>query len=426
MRTTTSAVLLVSLVIVGLLVSTTWAQLPPLYIGMSQDGTPIPDVDKPAINPPNGIDASCWLASASNILAAAGYGSGGGPAQMRAQNIYNQLTFDYGTTVGGATDQAISYWLATYGKNPNSPEYLPNLAYTDVTAEYRALGATDYVFLKNELYDDPMVPDDTQYVGVLFESPAHAVTLVGWDDNLNQSIWHDSDWDVPVLGNDDDSYNNAFTASPVDWDLVDPATGTTYLDHANGYVTFCPGLNKTEELVANYDVAYSPSPNGPAIREAGLMAGIYDSVLMPPYGWQGTQWTDPNDPSAVFDPFLIDNEFDPLKQKHIELLVDFYGRDANYANEDIRVRYQDEHGMEVVMLPSSTTLSADNGQVLFTWELDIQPEWEEVLFPSYLDYGLLEGTVASWDVAMICVPEPSTFVLVAFGLLALRSRRRRA
>ena len=38
---------LASLVIVGLLVSTTWAQPPSVYIGMSQDSTPIPDVDKP-------------------------------------------------------------------------------------------------------------------------------------------------------------------------------------------------------------------------------------------------------------------------------------------------------------------------------------------------------------------------------------------
>ena len=129
--------------------------------------------------------------------------------------------------------------------------------------------------------------------------------------------------------------------------------------------------------------------------------------------------------NATFDPFLIDNEFDPLKEKHIELLVDFYGRNANYANEDIRVRYFDEFGMEVVVSPTSTMLSADNGQVLFTWELDDQPEREEILFPSYLDYGLLEGKVASWDVAIKCVPEPATFALMAFGLIALLGGRGR-
>ena len=189
---------------------------------------------------------------------------------MRAQNIYNQLTFDYGTTVGGATDQAISYWLANYGKNPNSPEYMPNLAYTDVTAEYRALGANDYAFLKNELYN-------SQYVGVLFETPAHAMTLVGWDDTQNQSIWHDSDWDVPMPGNDDDPYTNAFTAPPVDWDLTDP--NGTYLDHANGYVTFCPGLNKTQELVDNYDVRTRQAP--PARRSARPVRWPASSIPSP-------------------------------------------------------------------------------------------------------------------------------------------------
>jgi len=362
-------------------------QLPSQYYKVSTDGSPIPDVNK--VNPANPADASCWLASASNILAAAGYGTGPA-AQQRAQNIYGQLLAAYGPAVGGAPDQAISHWLAMYGKNPDSPEFRPQLAYTDVTAEYRALGAADYAFLKNELYR-------CQYVGVQFENPAHAMTMVGWDDTLGRSIWHDSDYNTVFPG--DDYYGNAFTASPVDWDLTDPANGTTYLDHANGYVTFCPGLNKDLQLMTNYDVAWAPGPNGPAAREAGMMKGIYDPLP----GWQPS-WMDPVS-QLTFDPFQIDNQLDPFQEKTVELLVDYYGRDVNYLNEDIRLRYFDRAGMEVVALPTSKQLSADNGQVLFTWELDYQPDWEEILFPSYMEYGFLEGKVASWDVALICTPK---------------------
>jgi len=389
-----------------LVVSTAWGQTPPQYTKVSQDGTAIPDVDKIPF-PPAPTDNSCWLASASNILAAAGYG-GIGPAQQRAQSIYQQLTTAYGTASGGAPDQAISYWLAWHGKNPNSPDYAPTVTYTDVTAEYRTLTQVDYNFLKGELLR-------CQYVGVQFDNPAHAVTFVGWDDNLGQSTWHDSDRNVGPNG--DDSYVNSFTTQ---WDLVDPQTQTTYLSRANGYVTLCPGLDKTPEFVANYDLAWAPSPTGAMAREAGIMAG---SVYPPAGGWQST-WVDPGDPSVTFEPFLIWNELQPDMEKHIELLVDFYGRDANYINEDIRLRYLDEFGQEVIALPTSAQLSADNGQVLFTWELDNQPGWEEIFFPSYMDYGLLEGDVASWNVATVCVPEPATMGLLGLGLLSLIRRRR--
>lgn len=402
----------VSMVVLAVLAAPMAAQqLPLTYSKLSIDGTPIPDVNKPVPGP---TDNSCWLASAANILGAAGYGISGS-AQLNAQSIYSQLRAAYGTAAGGAPDQAISFWLANYGRNPSAAEYDPTNAYTDITAEYRQLNQTDYDFLRSELYR-------CQYVGVQFESPSHAVTLVGWDHTLTptQSIWHDSDVNTTSPG--DDRYDNVFGGTPAQWNLSIPGTGT-YLSNANGYVTFCPGLDKPDEAMQNYDVAWHPSPQGPTYREAGAMAGAY----APPVGWLD----DPSNPfqtqgGDTFYRFGINNQEDPLLKKEIHLLVDFYGRDSSYAGEDIRLRYFDAQGQEVILTPTvAPVLSADEGQVLFTWELDYQPAYEEILFPSHMDYNMLEGKVAWWDVATVCTPEPGSITVLALAAVAVLRRRRR-
>ena len=51
---------------------------------------PVPDVDKTT------PDRTCWLATAANMLGAAGYGHEA-TAQERAQTIYNHLVAQYGT-----------------------------------------------------------------------------------------------------------------------------------------------------------------------------------------------------------------------------------------------------------------------------------------------------------------------------------------
>ena len=74
----------------------------------SQDGTPIPDVDKAVFNNP--ADNSCWQAAAANLLAAGDWGIGAGQqatAQARANRIYGQFNADFGTAACGNAGQSI-------------------------------------------------------------------------------------------------------------------------------------------------------------------------------------------------------------------------------------------------------------------------------------------------------------------------------
>jgi hypothetical protein len=69
-----------------------------------------PDVDK-AAHGHTGTN-TCWLATAANMLAGAGYGTGK-TVQQRADEIYNELVANYGTADGGWADTAISWWLSS-------------------------------------------------------------------------------------------------------------------------------------------------------------------------------------------------------------------------------------------------------------------------------------------------------------------------
>ena len=66
---------------------------------------PTPDVDKREHHGVNGVrdTNSCWMAAASNMLAAAGYGSGS-EVQDRADDIYEDMNEHFGNqSCGWAT-----------------------------------------------------------------------------------------------------------------------------------------------------------------------------------------------------------------------------------------------------------------------------------------------------------------------------------
>lgn len=70
---------------------------------------PAPDVNKSGTVSP---DNSCWMATASNMLAGAGYGNGN-TVQARADDIYQDMIAHYGVANGGWIDDALSWWLSS-------------------------------------------------------------------------------------------------------------------------------------------------------------------------------------------------------------------------------------------------------------------------------------------------------------------------
>jgi hypothetical protein len=175
---------------------------------------PPPDVDKP-----EGHECTCWLATAANMLAGAGYGDGAN-VQQRAVDIYNEL-FAYWGDESGWTDTAISWWLQSVhntwkGSNP----YTVVTIYSNTTAWMcpwdNPNGAQ---FIGNQLRRCQMVGLSIRWPtsGPSAGLGAHAITA--WGDSGNatelttnpaQVIVADSDRDTggDVQTYNYDAYNN--------------------------------------------------------------------------------------------------------------------------------------------------------------------------------------------------------------------------
>ncbi|NTU50129.1 MAG: hypothetical protein HGA87_04460 [Desulfobulbaceae bacterium] len=149
------------------------------YMKMS----PPADADKTFLNNNN----SCYLATASNMLAGAGYGNGT-TVQARADNIYQQLIAQFGTASGGWADAAVSWWLSSPNNVWTTNPYTVVTVYGNKSPKYPWADANGAQFIGNELRTCHFVglsiswPDNSP--GVI-GSGGHAITA--WGDNLGNS-----------------------------------------------------------------------------------------------------------------------------------------------------------------------------------------------------------------------------------------------
>jgi hypothetical protein len=147
---------------------------------------PPPDVDKgPPVPPPPDLDNSCWMATASNMLAAAGYGSGSS-VEARAEDIYGDMVGQYGKVDRGWPDAALQWWLGSANNTWTTNPY--TVVTVQGTKSMNPWNRSDIPeIIANELRR-------CQFVGLAFSWPTDTAGKVGygghaitaWGDNLGR------------------------------------------------------------------------------------------------------------------------------------------------------------------------------------------------------------------------------------------------
>jgi len=198
---------------------------------------PPPDADKPGNIVP---DNTCWLATGSNMLAGAGYGTGA-TVQARADNIYGQMVAHYGRANGGWPDTALTWWLNS-GNNT-----WPNNTYKTVTtygntAKAPWLSATAPTFMGNELRN-------CQMGGIVIYNANihHAITL--WGDSGGEAQLTAPPAQLRVTDSDTDSGGNVQRYT---WDAYSTTNGWR-MNYTNPHTTLeqfislCPTDSPTDQ-----------------------------------------------------------------------------------------------------------------------------------------------------------------------------------
>lgn len=246
----------------------------PVYMKMN----PPPDVDKAFLsNPALPSDNSCWLATAANMLAGAGYGSGN-TVQDRADEIYGELVAEFGTADGGWTDTALDWWIDSDNNTwPNNP-------YTVVTTDGNKWPKYPWAE-PNGARDIGNYLRDCDFVGLSISWPTNAVDALGnpvigigghaitcWGDDSGDATLTINPTRVRVVDSDTDtggdvqSYTyDAYTNPNPGWDnegngwYFNYSANHTYIKHiiALSPTEYPSGGKMTQEVVGSYSIHQS-------------------------------------------------------------------------------------------------------------------------------------------------------------------------
>ena len=244
---------------------------------------PPADVDKvPPAPPPPDIDNTCWMATAANMLAGAGYGNGT-TLQTRAVDIYNDLVTwqteplnPTGKADGGWTDAALTWWLSSANNTWPSNPYTVVTVYGNKRPKYPWGNTNGARFIGNELRRCQFVGLSISWptVGASIGSGGHAITA--WGDHSGNGTLSNNPSRVRVTDSDTDTggdvqrytYDNYTNPNPsgpnegngwyINYDPNHP-----YIKHI---VTLCPtddpSDNKlTQKVIGSYRIHQSNKLN---------------------------------------------------------------------------------------------------------------------------------------------------------------------
>ncbi|MEN8226315.1 MAG: hypothetical protein ABFS05_13245, partial [Bacteroidota bacterium] len=212
---------------------------------------PPPDVDKAG---GGGTDNSCWMATASNMLAGAGYGNGT-TVQDRADDIYADMVANYGIANGGWTDAALSWWLSSTNNIWTTNPYTVVTVYGHKTRIPWA-NAGGAQFVGNELRR-------CQFTGLSISWPqtgssgygGHAITA--WGDNMGNGTLTTNPVSVRVTDSDKDTGGDVQEYTYDDYTSPNPGGANNgngwYFDYSTNHpfikhiITLCPTDDPSDE-----------------------------------------------------------------------------------------------------------------------------------------------------------------------------------